>query len=84
MLATVKCVTFLSKKLSHFYNFSRNSQSFIFSNHIHFVLSDAIETLKFENEAFGLAALITNVNFRWSLQYLGHDIFSLEKSIFLK
>ena len=84
MLATVKCVTFLSKKLSRFYDFSRNSQSFIFYNHIYFVLSDAIETLKFENEVFGLAALITNVNFRWSLQYLGHDIFSLEKSIFLK
>ena len=63
MLAIVKCVTFLSKKLSRFYDFSRNSQHFIFYNHIYFVLNDEIETLKFENEVFGLVALIANVIF---------------------
>ena len=56
MLAIVKCVTFLSKKLSRFYDF-------IFYNHIYFVLNNEIETLKFENEVFGLVALITNVIF---------------------
>ena len=57
MHASVKCVTSLSKKLSPFYNFPQNSQNFIFYNYV-------IGTLAFENEVFGLVALITNVNFQ--------------------
>ena len=47
-------------------------------------MSDKIEKLEFENELFRLVALITNFNFRLSVEYLDHDFFFLQKDFFSK